>query len=48
MLKKEQDKKVEVNLVSESFISGLQQKKPLGEKWLRLLSDEENKTDPIY
>ena len=45
---KVKDKNVEVNLVPESFISGLQQKKQLGDKWLRLLSDGENKADPIH
>ena len=47
-LKKVQDKNIEVNLVSKSFLSGLQQKKQLGYKLLRLLSDEENKADPIH
>ena len=37
---------MKVNLVSKRFISGFHQKKR--EKWLRLLSDRENKTDPIH
>ena len=45
---KVKDKNVEVNLVPESCISGLQQKNPLGDKWLKLLSDGENKADPIH
>ena len=39
---------MEVNLVPESFMSGLQQKKQPGDKWLKLLSDGENKADPIH
>ena len=48
LFEKVQDEKVEMNLVPESFISGLQRKKSQGDKWLRLLSDGVNKTDPIY
>ena len=48
MLMKVQDENMQVNLVPESFISGLQQKKPLDNNCLRLLSDGENKTDPIH
>ena len=48
LFEKVQDEKVEMNLVPESFISGLQRKKSQGDKWLRLLSDGVNKKDPIY
>ena len=48
MLMKVHDENVEVNMVPESFISGLQQKTPLSDECLRLLSYGENKTDPIH
>lgn len=50
MLKKLLQHNVEVHLVLERFISGFQQKeeKLQGDKYLRLLSNWENKADPIH
>ena len=34
--------------IPEQFVSGSHPKKTQSEKWLKLLSDGENKTDPIH
>ena len=34
--------------IPEQFVSGLHPKKTQSEKWLELLSDGENKTDPFH
>ena len=47
MLKKVQDD-LEMNLVSESIINGLQQKKANEWQAVMALNEGENKTDPVH
>lgn len=37
-----------MNLVPEQIISNFQKKNPQVDKWLRLLSDEENRAHPTH